>query len=87
MSDGWYNRLWHLGYDTYSVTKLREQGIDIQGDPAVDDYAKENGVVLVTRDSKFAKYCKAVDIQHIHLDDDDLFKVLRQKINEYCTPV
>ena len=87
MSDGWYDRLRHLGHDVYSVTNLRKQGIDIQGDPAVGDYAKENGMVLITKDGKFAKYCKAVEIPHIHLDDDDLFKMLRQKIDEYGTPV
>ena len=81
MSDGWYDRLQHLGHDTYSVTKLREQGIDIQGDPAVGEYAKKNDLILVTKDSKFAKYCKAVDISHIHMDDDDLFKILLQKMN------
>ena len=82
-----YDRLWHLGHDVYSVTKLHKQEIDIQGDSAVDDYAKENGMVLVTRDNKFAKYCKAVGTPHIHLDDDDLFKMLRQKINECGAPV
>ena len=27
-----------------------------------------------------------MDIQHIHLDDDDLFKILRQKLDEYGGP-
>ena len=40
-------------------------------------------MVLVTLDGKFAKYCKAVDIPHINIDNDDLFKILRQKLDEY----
>ena len=83
MSNGWYDRLRHIGHDVYKVTELRDQGHDLQDDAAIGDYAKGNGMVLVTRDNKFAKYCKAMDIQHIHLDDDDLFKILRQKLDEY----
>ena len=86
MSNGWYDRLRHIGHDVYKVTELRDQGHDLQDDAAIGDYAKGNGMVLVTRDNKFAKYCKAMDIQHIHLDDDDLFKILRQKLDEYGDP-
>ena len=94
MSDGWYDRLRYLGHDVYSVTRLRSQGHSLQDDPSVGAYAKENdmrhdpqlritSMVLVTLDGKFAKYCKAVDIPHINIDNDDLFKILRQKLDEY----
>ena len=86
MSDGWYDRLRHLGHDVSSVTRLRSQGHSLQDDPAVGDYSKENGMVLITLDGKFAKYCKAMGISHIHIDNDDIFKILRQKLDEYDEP-
>ena len=86
MSDGWYDRLRHLGHDVNSVTRLRSQGHSLQDDPAVGDYSKENGMALITLDGKFAKYCKAMDIPHIHIDNDDIFKILRQKLDEYDEP-
>ena len=86
MSNGWYDRLRHIGHDVYKVTELRDQGHDLQDDASIGDYAKGNGMVLVTRDNKIAKYCKAMDIQHIHLDDDDLFKILRQNSTNTAAP-
>ena len=52
MDDGWDERLQDLGYDAYSVKKLRMEGHKLATDYSVINYAKENGMILVTRDTE-----------------------------------
>ena len=86
MSDGWYDRLLYMGHDVYSVTNLRSQGHSLQKDPSVAGYAKDNGMVLVAKDTKLGRYCQVTGIPCILLDDDELYKVLLEKIGEYDEP-
>ena len=83
MSDGWYDRLRHRGYMVYTVKKLREDGHGLEDDVLVADYAKENGMILVTKDNKLGRSCSVSDIPCILLDDEKLFKILLQKMDEY----
>ena len=44
---------------------------------------RENGMVLVTKDKRCGRDCKAAGIECILLDDEELFKILPKKIVEY----
>ena len=46
MDDGMDDRLIQLGYDAYSVKKLRVEGKKLHTDYSVINYAKENGMIL-----------------------------------------
>ena len=76
-----------MGYDAYSIKKLNRQGHNLErDDDSMVNYARENGMILVTQDKKCGKNCKAAGIPCILLDDDDLFKVILMKLAEYCNP-
>ena len=51
MDDGMDERLIQLGYDAYSVNKLRSEGKILHSDYSVINYAKENDMILITRDT------------------------------------
>ncbi len=52
MDDGMDERLNSLGYEAYSVKKLRTNGSKLYTDYSVINYAKENDMILVTRDTE-----------------------------------
>ena len=58
MDDGMDDRLIQLGYDAYSVKKLRVEGKKLHTDYSVINYAKENGMILVTRDTESGQACE-----------------------------
>ena len=86
MDDGWDDSLRILGYDAYSVKKLRAQGHTLGDDNSVINYARENGMILVTRDNKSGSDCKKAGIPCILLDSDELFRLVREKLCEYDSP-
>ena len=86
MDDGWDDSLRILGYDAYSVKKLRAQGHTLGDDNSVINYARENGMILVTRDNKSGSDCKKAGIPCILLDSDELFRLVREKLGEYGSP-
>ena len=86
MDDGWDDSLRILGYDAYSVKKLRAQGHTLGDDNSVISYARENGMILVTRDNKSGSNCKKAGIPCILLDNDELFRLVREKLGEYGSP-
>ena len=86
MDDGWDDSLRILGYDAYSVKKLRAQGHKLGNDNSVISYARENGMILVTRDNKSGSDCKKANIPCILLDSDELFRLVREKLGEYGSP-
>ena len=47
----------------------------MSNDPAVIDYAHDNGMVLVTKDSKCGRDCEAAGVLCILLDDEEIFRV------------
>jgi len=81
MDDGWDERLRQLGYDAYSVKKLRSEGKKLRTDYSVINYARENDLVLVTRDTESGQACEENNLPFILLDNEEIFKILLEKVN------
>jgi predicted nuclease of predicted toxin-antitoxin system len=81
MHDGWDVRLQALGHEAYSVKKLRSEGKLKASDFSVITYAKDNGMVLITSDTESGKGCQENSIPCILLDDNELFKIVIEKIS------
>lgn len=81
MDDGWDEKLRKLGFEAYSVKKLRAEGKKLRTDYSVINYAKENGMVLVTRDTESGQACEENDLPYILLDNEEIFKIVLEKIN------
>ena len=71
MDDGMDERLIQLGYDAYSVKKLRSEGKKLHTDYSVINYAKENDMVLITRDTESGQACEENGLPCILLDNND----------------
>ena len=80
MDDGMDERLIQLGYDSYSVKKLRIEGKNLHTDYSVISYAKENGMILVTRDTESGQACQENELPCILLDNDEIFKIVTEKL-------
>ena len=75
-------RLIQLGYDAYSVKKLRVEGKKLHTDYSVINYAKENGMILVTRDTESGQACEENNLPCILLDNDEIFKIVTEKLRK-----
>ena len=80
MDDGWDEKLKELGFDAYSVKKLRSEGHKLRTDYSVINYAKENKMTLVTRDIENGQACKENDLPYILLDNNAIFKIVLDKL-------
>ena len=80
MDDGWDEKLRQLGFDAYSVKKLRVEGKKLRTDYSVINYARENDMVLVTRDTESGQACQENNLPYILLDNDEIFKIVLDKI-------
>ena len=80
MDDGWDEKLQKLGFDAYSVKKLRAEGKKLRTDYSVINYARENGMVLVTRDTESGQACEENNLPYILLDNEEIFKIVLDKI-------
>jgi predicted nuclease of predicted toxin-antitoxin system len=83
MDDGWDEKLKELGHDAYSVKKLRVSGHKLQTDYSVINYAKENDMVLVTRDTENGQACVENDLPCILLDNEEIFKIVTDKLKKF----
>ena len=83
MDDGMDDRLKELGYEAYSVKKLRTGGKKLHADYSVINYAKENNMVLVTRDTENGIACKENSIPCILLDNNEIFKIVVEKLKTF----
>ena len=83
MDDGMDERLIQLGYDAYSVKKLRSEGKKLHTDYSVINYAKENEMILITRDKENGIACKENAIPCILLDREEIFKIVLNKLNQF----
>ena len=83
MDDGWDERLRQLGFDAYSVKKLRAEGKKLRTDYSVINYAKENGLILVTRDTESGQACEENNLPYILLDNEEIFKILLTKVANF----
>ena len=82
MDDGWDEKLKELGYDAYSVKKLRIDGHKLRTDYSVINYAKENGMILVTRDTESGHACEENNLPYILLDNNEIFKIIVDKLKK-----
>ena len=80
MLDIWHDRLRLRKYDVSSVARLRKQDCDLPNDPTVIAYARDNDMVLVTKDNRCGRDCEAAGVPCILLDDEELFRVLLAKL-------
>ena len=80
MDDGWDERLRQLGFEAYSVKKLRTEGKKLRTDYSVINYARENNLILVTRDTESGQACEENNLPYILLDNDEIFKILLDKV-------
>ena len=83
MDDGMDERLQNIGYDAYSVKKLRTEGLKLHTDYSVINYAKKNDMILVTRDTESGQACDENNIPYVLLDSDEIFKIVVEKLKQF----
>ncbi|MEE9283685.1 MAG: hypothetical protein V3U49_06390 [Nitrososphaerales archaeon] len=76
MHDGVDERLIELGYNAYSVRKLRNEGNKMKSDYSVIRYAALNGMTLVSEDSETIEACAENGISHIKFGQNQVFSEL-----------
>ena len=80
MDDGMDEKLREIGYDAYSVKKLRTEGKKLHTDYSVINYAKENGMLIITRDTESGQACEENNLPYILLDNEEIFKIVLEKL-------
>jgi predicted nuclease of predicted toxin-antitoxin system len=83
MDDGWDEKLRGLGYDAYSVKKLLNEGKKLHTDYSVISYAKENDMILITRDTESGQACAENNLPCILLDNNEIFKIIVEKLKDF----
>jgi predicted nuclease of predicted toxin-antitoxin system len=83
MDDGWDEKLRGLGYDAYSVKKLITEGKKLHTDYSVINYAKENEMILITRDTESGQACEENNLPCILLDNNEIFKIIVDKLRNF----
>ena len=83
MDDGMDEKLRDMGYDAYSVKKLRAEGLKLHTDYSVINYAKENSMILITRDTESGEACNENNIPCVILDSNEIFKIVTEKLNSF----
>ena len=82
MDDGWDEKLRNLGYDAYSVKKLRIEGKKLRTNYSVINYARENNMLLITRDTESGQACEENNLPYILLDNDEIFRIVVDKLQK-----
>ena len=83
MDDGMDDRLISMGFNAYSVKKLRSEGKKLHTDFSVINYAKENGMILITRDTESGQACDENNIPCVLLDNNEIFKIVINKLKDF----
>ena len=83
MDDGMDEKLGKVGFEAYSVKKLRADGLKLHTDFSVISYAKKNNMILITRDTESGEACDENSIPCILLDRDEIFKIVLDKLREF----
>ena len=83
MDDGMDEKLNSLGYDAYSIKKLRAEGKKLHTDYSVINYAKENNMILITRDTESGQACEENDLPCVLLDNNEIFKIVIEKLKSF----
>lgn len=82
MDDGMDDRLKEIGYDAYSVKKLRTEGKKLRTDFSVINYARDNNMILITRDTESGQACEENNLSYILLDNNEIFKIVVEKLKQ-----
>lgn len=83
MDDGWDEKLRTLGFEAYSVKKLLTEGKKLHTDYSVINYAKENEMILITRDTESGQACTENNLPCILLDNNEIFKIVLEKLKGF----
>ena len=83
MDDGMDEKLAKIGFEAYSVKKLRAEGLNLHTDFSVISYAKKNKMILVTRDTESGEACNENDIPCILLDANEIFKIVLDNLRKF----
>ena len=83
MDDGMDERLMSMGYDAHSVKKLRAEGLNLHTDYSVINYAKENSMILITRETESGEACNENNIPCVLLDTNEIFKIVTEKLKHF----
>ena len=83
MDDGMDEKLSELGFDAFSVKKLRVDGDRLHTDYSIINYAKEHDMILITRDTESGQACEENDLPCILLDNDEIFKIVLEKLKNF----
>ena len=83
MDDGMDEKLNALGFEALSVKKLLTEGKNLRTDYSIINYAKENEMILVTRDTESGQACKENNLPCILLDNDEIFKIVVEKLKNF----
>ena len=78
--DGMDERLKDLGYDAYSVRKLQMEGKKLASDYSINNYARENDMIIVTKDVEFRKASEENNFPLILLDNEEILKMIVEKL-------
>ena len=76
MDDGMDEKLCQLGYDALSVKKLHT-------DYSIINFAKENEMILITRDTEIGQACEENNLPCILLDNNEIFKIVLAKLKNF----
>ena len=83
MDDGMDEKLNSMGYDAFSIKKLRAEGKKLHSDYSVINFARENDMILVTRDTESGQACQENNLPCILLDNDEIFKIVIEKLKKF----
>ena len=83
MDDGMDEKLNSMGYEAFSIKKLRAEGKKLHSDYSVINFAKENNMILVTRDTESGQACQENNLPCILLDNDEIFKIVIEKLKSF----
>ena len=72
-----------MGFEAYSVKKLRAEGLKLHTDFSVINYAKKNKMILVTRDTESGEACDENNIPYILLDKNEILRIVLDKLNQF----
>ena len=65
------------------IAKLQREGKKLASDFSIINYAIENKMVIVTKDTEFRKASEENDFPLILLDDDEILKIIIEKLKEF----
>ncbi|AJM92679.1 MULTISPECIES: DUF5615 family PIN-like protein [Nitrosopumilus] len=81
--DGMDERLKEHGYDAQSVRKLKMTGKKLGSDYSIINYARENNMIIVTKDTEFRIASEENNFPLILLDDEEILKVIIEKLKDF----